>query len=38
MRYKTKPYEIEAVQWEGANYAEIFSFIGNQNHSIQEEN
>ena len=27
-RYRTKPYEIEAVQWKGYNLEEIEDFVG----------
>lgn len=28
-RYKTKPCEIEAIQWNGTNLKEIKDFVGN---------
>ena len=28
MKYKTKPVEIEAVQWTGLNLEEIMTFVG----------
>lgn len=28
-RYKTKPCEIEAIQWNGTNLEEIKDFVGN---------
>lgn len=28
MKYKTKPVEIEAIQWTGLNLEEIKAFIG----------
>ena len=27
-KYKTKPCEIEAVQWDGSNQKEIMDFVG----------
>lgn len=30
MRYKTKPCEIEAVEWTGKNAAEIMRFVKNE--------
>lgn len=32
-KYTTKPVEIEAIQWNGDNYFDIFNFIGKDNHS-----
>jgi hypothetical protein len=34
MRYKTKPCEIEAVQWTGENLTEILRFANTQNIDI----
>jgi hypothetical protein len=34
MRYKTKPCEIEAVQWTGENLTEILRFTNTQNIDI----
>ena len=34
MRYKTKPCEIEAVQWIGENLTEILRFANTQNIDI----
>ena len=28
MKYRTKPFEIEAVQWKGYNVSEIKNFVG----------
>jgi len=28
MRFKTKPFEIEAIQFTGGNYREVLSFVG----------
>lgn len=28
MRYRTKPVEIEAIQWTGLNFEEIRQFVG----------
>lgn len=30
-KYKTKPCEIEAIQWEGDNLNEIITFVGKTN-------
>lgn len=30
MKYKTKPVEIEAIQWDGKNREEIFDFVGKE--------
>ena len=27
-RYKTKPCEIEAIQWDGSNQKEVMDFVG----------
>ena len=38
MRYRTKPCEIEAVQWEGHNIEEIIKFTnGLEKHIIRVE-
>lgn len=34
MRYKTKPCEIEAVQWTGENLTDILRFANTQNIDI----
>ena len=34
-KYRTKPCEIEAIQWNGDNEAEIFSFVGDNYYMSQ---
>lgn len=34
MRYRTKPCEIEAVQWTGKNPSEIMMFVGESNYTM----
>lgn len=37
-RYKTKPCEIEALQWTGENHEEMFDFFTEQKEEIDIEN
>lgn len=30
MKYRKKPVEIEAIQWDGANHREMFNFLGGE--------
>lgn len=34
-RYRTKPFEIEAVQFTGENYDEVVDFVGHTLHTIE---
>ena len=31
-RYNAKPYEIEAIQWNGKNEKEVLEFVGNKHY------
>ena len=34
MKYKNKPVEIEAIQYVGTNYKEIFEFMKNKKQGV----
>lgn len=35
MKFRTKPFEIEAVQFTGDNYDEVVDFVGNTVHTVE---
>lgn len=38
MRFKSKPQEVEAIQWTGENFDEVLLFAGDRVHLVQSEN
>ena len=37
MKYRTKPFEIEAIQWTGENAEEIKTFVGQNTYNGQDD-